>query len=452
MKLPDYFLADLPPGATLTAPMLTEAFATLRRNRAKFLAPRSTDDVLRVLCRVADHWLDTKYPFRRLALADGPAKTGFSRATLELGLDRFFEELTRDHFLALLQQEIGDPRRLDEFVSLPGETCSAKARGPELLVHIAAGNLPCPAFMSLALGLLTRSAQFMKCASGGSWLPRLFAHSIYHTDHKLGACLELAEWSGGNASLGETLLREADCVTATGSDESLAAIRAKVSVRTRFVGYGHRVSFGFVSKNVCEGRTAKQTAALAAQDVAAWDQLGCLSPHMIYVQRGGEIAPDDFAGLLAAELQRIEAQQPRGEISPAAAATIASRRSIYEMRAAHSAETQLWRSEHSTAWTVVYEAEPAFQMSCLNRFIHVKAVSDLGEALRAAEMVRGSISTVALAADLAEQHALARALSDWGVSRICRMGQMQSPPLTWRHDGRPALADLVTWTELENRT
>ena len=33
--------------------------------------------------------------------------------------------------------------------------------------------------------------------------------------------------------------------------------------------------------------------------------------------------------------------------------------------------------------------------------------------------------------------------------RVCPLGQMQEPPLTWRHDGRPALADLITWTDWE---
>jgi hypothetical protein len=35
------------------------------------------------------------------------------------------------------------------------------------------------------------------------------------------------------------------------------------------------------------------------------------------------------------------------------------------------------------------------------------------------------------------------------VTRVCPLGRMQEPPLTWRHDGRPALADLITWTDLE---
>jgi hypothetical protein len=27
---------------------------------------------------------------------------------------------------------------------------------------------------------------------------------------------------------------------------------------------------------------------------------------------------------------------------------------------------------------------------------------------------------------------------------------MQIPPLLWRHDGRPSLGDLVTWTDYES--
>ena len=81
-----------------------------------------------------------------------------------------------------------------------------------------------------------------------------------------------------------------------------------------------------------------------------------------------------------------------------AAATIASRRAFYEVRAAHSPDTRCWRSKNSTAWTVVYEADPRFQLSCLNRFIYVKGVADLTEALQSADAVRGKVSTVGLAA------------------------------------------------------
>src|SRR5262249_36897730 len=155
---------------------------------------------------------------------------------------------TPENFNALLVQELGHARRLDGIVSNTAEEKMARgamARGPELLAHIAAGNIPNPTLMSITLGVLTRSAQVLKCARGAWFLRRLFAHSLYDAEPKLGACLEVAEWRGGKSEIEKALFAEADCVTATGSDEALAAIRHYLLPQTRFLGYGHRVSFAY---------------------------------------------------------------------------------------------------------------------------------------------------------------------------------------------------------------
>jgi hypothetical protein len=326
---------------------------------------------------------------------------------------------------------------------------AAIATGPELLVHIMAGNLPNPALLSIVLGLLAHSAQFVKCASGTSLLPRLFAHSLYEPEPKLAACLEIAEWRGGNADLESALFDQADCVTATGSDESLAAIRQRLPAKIRFLGYGHRLSFAYVTSGVLSGLNARKIVARAAEDVVAWNQLGCLSPHVIYVEHGGGLSAEQFAEKLGEELAQREESQPRGELAVEAAAGIASRRSFYELRAAHSDHTRCWCSKSSTAWTVIYEADPRFQVSCLNRFIYVKGVTHLTDLLQNADSIRGSVSTVGLAAPEDKVQGLATELARWGVTRVCPLGQMQNPPLTWRHDGRPSLGDLVTWTDWE---
>jgi hypothetical protein len=452
MNLPDYFLADLPPEATLTAAMIGEACQTLKRNRERYLASRSTQSLVELLSGVAENWLQASDRFRRLALERGPAATGFSNATLARGLDAFFKQLTPGNFHALLVQDLGHAKRLDDIVSDATEQRVARGatgRGPELLVHIAAGNIPNPTLLSLVLGVLTRSAQFVKCATGTAFLPRLFAHSLYHADAKLGACLEIAEWRGGQAVPEQTLFEEADCVTATGSDETLAAIRQRLPSPVRFLGYGHRVSFAYVASGALSGFHAKKVVPQAAADVVAWDQLGCLSPHVIYVEHGGAVAAEQFAEMLADELAQREETEPRGEVSTETSATIASRRAFYEVRAAHSPDTRFWRSRNSTVWTVVYEADPRFQLSCLNRFIYVKGVANLKMALESADCVRGKVSTVGLAAPEDKVQELATQLARWGVNRVCPLGRMQEPPLTWRHDGQPVLADLVTWTDVE---
>ena len=452
MNLPNYFLADLPPDATLTAAMVADACQTLKRNRENYLLGRSTQSRIEILCGVAENWLQPKYPFREMTLEHGPAATGFSRATLANGLDNFFKQFTLENFNALLVQELGHARRLDEIVSNSAEeklSRGAMARGPDFLAHIAAGNLPNPTLMSIALGVLTRSAQFVKCASGAAFIPRLFAHSLYDAEPKLGACLEIAEWRGGRAEIEKALFEEADCVTATGSDEALAAIRHHVPARARFLGYGHRLSFGYVAGDALSSFQARKSVARAATDIVAWNQLGCLSPHVIYVEHGGAVAAEQFAEMLAEELAKREETEPRGEVPAETAATIASRRAFYEVRAAHSPDTRFWRSENSTAWTVVYEADARFQLSCLNRFVYVKGASDLKSVLAGADSFRGKVSTVGIAAREEKSREMAAQLAAWGVTRICPLGQMQNPPLTWRHDGRPALGDLVTWVDWE---
>jgi hypothetical protein len=492
--LPNYFLAGLPPDAELTPMMITAACETLKRNREKYLAHRKTEDLVNILCEVAAGWLQPDGKFRRLAVESGPEATGFSKAILEKGLDGFFRRFTPENFQALLKQDLGEdvcapgvppppsphePRSsrheeaqtlFHEFQMEPphvgchgsGVQCATSSgkshpapiprhfwHGPQMLVHIAAGNVPNPALMSLTLGLLTRSAQFMKCASGASLLPGLFAHSLYEADPKLGACLELAEWRGGNPWLETALFAEADCVTATGSDETLAAIRSRLPAKVRFLGHGQRVSFGFVTREVLREETIAEIVSRVADDVVAWDQNGCLSPHVIYVEERGAVESDKFAGLLAAELMKREETGPRGKISVAESADIASRRSVYETLAAHRGDVKIWQSQNSTAWTVVFEHEVRFHFSPLNRFVFVKPVPGLSAVLQGVDELEGKISTVGIAAAPGKLPELAAQLARRGVTRICPAGQMQNPPLTWRHDGRPALGDLVTWTDVE---
>ena len=437
MSLPNYFLADLPPEATLSPTMIAAASDTLKRNREQYLLTRTMDDLVQILCEVAAEWLRPEYKFRRFALELGPEETGFSPATLARGLDEFFRRFTPENFQALLAQELGVDADRHFW------------RGPGLLVHIAAGNLPNPAWMSLTLGLLTRSAQFVKCASGAAFLPRMYAHSIYDLDHKLGACLELAEWRGGNETLETALFAAADCVTATGSDETLLNIRSRLPAKTRFLGYGQRASFGFVSREVLREEEIARVVAHAADDVIAWDQNGCLSPHVIYVEERGAVESDRFAALLAAELMRRESVEPRGKVSVSESADIATRRSIYETLASHRGDVKLWSSQNSTAWTVVFEHDVHFRFSPLNRFVFVKPVPDVAAVLPGVDEIIGKVSTVGIAAPPEKAGVLALQLARWGVTRVCPLGQMQNPPLMWRHDGRPALGDLITWTDFE---
>lgn len=472
MNLHPLFLADLGPELQLTAETLRQASFAVRRNRNEWLQRQRTRAVIEMIAHTADQWLEPENGFRLLALRDGPRETGWSPATLARGLDSFFRSITVESLEALVAQDLGDARRLDDFGAGSAEHRTGRtslAVGPELLVHLTAGNLPNPALFSMILGLIMRSAQIVKCPRDASLLPRLFAHSLAATESKLGACLELVSWSHDERNareLEDLLFSEAACVTATGSDTMLSEVRPRIPSRTRFIGYGHRISFGLIAKESLSPYSRKRLVRAMADDITAWNQLGCLSPHAYYVEEEASGSAEALAEELAAELERREATEPRGTIGVAESALIQSRRGIFELRAAAMASlternlnrslffdppatVRLWASTESTAWTVVLNHDARFQPSCLHRFIELKPVRNWGEVLRFAEPFRQQLSTVAVAAPDDRLPEMARQLAHWGVSRICPIGRMQEPPAAWRHDGRPALGDLVTWTDLE---
>jgi hypothetical protein len=452
LPLPECYLADLPSEAEVTTDLIREAWLALQRNREQHLEGMTTQAVTHGLETAAALWLEPDSSYMRRAMATGPDQLGFSGETLEAGLRQMFASITVSELETWIEQDLGHPNRLDEFCASGPERGSgrrSKAIGPAALAHFTAGNIPASPVASMVAGLLIRSAQFVKCAKGSSLIPRLFAHSIREVSPHLGACIEIAEWPRQREDLNQALIEPAECVTATGTNETVTALRSATPITKRFVGYGHKLSFAYLAADALTRDQIESLATTAARDVCAWDQLGCLSPHVIYAEEGGGASAEFFAGQLAAALAQHEERAPRGNLSPEDAAAIRSRRSFYEVRAAHSSETKLWQSDDSTAWTVVYEADAQFQASCLNRFVYVKGVDRLESALRGADPVRHLVSTVGVAGSSSRVAELAARLGEWGVARICPVGGMQAPPLTWRHDGRPVLNDLVRWSDWE---
>ena len=187
----------------------------------------------------------------------------------------------------------------------------------------------------------------------------------------------------------------------------------------------------------------------AADDVIAWNQQGCLSPQVIYIEELGSLKPDQFAEMLAEELDKRNTTIPRGELSSKESANITSIRRFYKIRAANNVGAMLWESKDSTDWTVVQEDEKQFQSSPLNRFIFIKPIKNPSELMHILEPYRENISTIGIAASESKLREYAQAFGQWGAPRICPLGKMQRPPLAWRHDGRPPLGDLINWTDLE---
>jgi hypothetical protein len=440
----------------LTPAALERLLDHLREARGRYLAETPVLEIVRAIDRAAALFMDPDHPPRRLAEAVLPAVTGYSPEMIRLGLERMAAQWREPALLGLLAAELGEPEVLDSFREWPGgrgarggaAPVRVRAYGPELAFHIFAGNVPGVAVTSLVRSLLVKAATLGKTASGEPLLAALFARTLAQVSPALGESLAVTYWPGGAEPLEEVALREADTVIVYGGGEVVHSVRARLPARTRLVEHGPRLSLAAVAREELTAAAARRTAAGVAWAVAVFDQQGCVSPHVVYLERGGEMAPEDFAELVAEEMERVESELPRGRLTAAEAATIQQVRGAAEFRAIAGREVRVLAST-GTEYTVIYEDAPGFTISCLNRVLHLTPLGDLADLVGHLEPYGAYLQTVGLAAPGERRVELAEALGRAGASRITTLDAMPWPPPAWHHDGQEPLRELLRWADLE---
>jgi len=429
---------------SVTYDQLQEAIARMREARQRILA-REVDSIIYSLARAAADWLPADSPWRRQAVEHAPATTRFSPEMIHEAITLTFSTITNESLGAMLDRELGTRYVLDKFCTI-GNT-QTRAHGPNFITHVLAGNIPMPGIVSICCGLLLRSANLVKTSHLDPIFPDLFVQSLREVDPHLADCVAVLNWGREENALTKAALAPADAVIVYGDDKTVATMKAESPPSATFLGYGHKISFALVTKDAMTTANLPALAEAAAHDVSVYDQQGCLSPHLFYVEERGELSPRKFAAALAQAMAAYQARIPRGSLSPEESVTISRVRDAYEYRASRDRRAAVWRSVETNDWAVIYEDDPSFMPSCLNRLVFVKPTDGFPRVLSSIERIAEQISTVGIAPMNDRSTALASDLATMGIHRVCPVGQMQKPALALRHDGRPHLAELVRWTD-----
>ncbi|MFE1599008.1 acyl-CoA reductase [Methylobacterium sp. ID0610] len=427
-----------------------QARALCDRIRTRARASLKRMEVARIVAaidRATACLLDRQHPLRRKAEALLPVVTGYDRETVRLGLTSLLKTFRRPQLLRFLAEDFANPGMLDGFQPA-AKGGFVRAHGPDLLLHVWAGNVPALSLWSLVCGLLVKAGTVGKLPSAEPLTAGWFAGLIAESDPDLAECLAAVWWKGGSEGCEAAFLREADTVLAYGGNPTLAALRAKLPVTTRFLPYGHRIGFGIVAREALDSRRAVALARLAAHDIARYEQQGCYSPQMLFVERGGPVTPGEFARHLAHELAALASRHPRRSLSPAEAAAVAAWRGAQEMRSLGGTAEIL--GDPADPWSVVHAgAAEALSPTGLNRTITLVPVDSLDAIPALVAPHRVFLQTAGIAASPDNLFRLAARLGEVGVTRITALGRMTAPEAGWHHDGRFSLLDLVTLTEIE---
>jgi hypothetical protein len=295
-------------------------------------------------------------PLHRLALSTLPGYTGYSEAMIRLTLGAL-DLWTLDQFAAALElapaleamagwqpmpglpgrlRFYGDSRWQSLQRRLPGrrkQPLFGVAQVPELVVGYGAGNVPGSALLISFLALATALAgtpppvTIVRNSRREPIFAPLVLRALEQIDPDLVSSVALLVWDHADATVEANLLPQAELAIAAAGDDAIAqihsALRRAAGPSARFHAHGHKVSFSAIGREVlARGLQAGPdgpplldvVCLLAALDSAFWDQHGCLSSRMHFVQDGGEgyERPVDYARRLADQLGLLAAYLPRG--------------------------------------------------------------------------------------------------------------------------------------------
>ncbi len=339
-----------------------QLLALLEENRRAVPTGRHYWEQLEGALQVVSQRLESRHePLLELALESIPVYTGYSRAMIALNLNAlsFFalESMRAAMRQTISWQEAKSWQRLQD---MPGRLCFTpatisgflraklpfgryralfgKPHPPEHVLGFAAGNVPGTALLITFLAMATSQVSgkapmvIIRNSRQEPIFSSLVLHAIEEVAPELVASVAVLIWDYADKELQRKLMRRADLVLAAASDETIAQLRAQtqdVSLLRKskaplvFHPHGHKVSFSVIGKEMVDTSRAAPNAPvpmleivalLAALDSVLWDQHGCLSSRLHFIEVGG--LPGDparaYADKLTQHMRTLATLLPRG--------------------------------------------------------------------------------------------------------------------------------------------
>lgn len=434
----------------MEATQVAAVSAGLRSARDAVLLGLETRELVEILGRVGERFLDEGDPLRHAALEGLPLWSGISPPMARAIVDGMAADWTRLRLRHLMESEFADPEVLHRFV--PGGRPGAlhRALGDPLLIQVVSGSVPGVSATALLRGLLVRSATVVKPGRGDLLLPLLWGEGLAREHPALSRTFLIHYWPGGldaSRAMERAWLAEADRVVVYGGPDAVEVARRGAGEGVPVVVHPHRLSVGLVGRERA-GPADGGLPEAAARTLSLFDGRGCVTPQVLFVEEGGVWEPGEWAARLAGALEGMALELPAGELAPAEAAAIQQIRGAAEMRQAAGLGDRLWQGQ-GTGWTVILDRGGGLRGTCPGRVVRVVPVERLDDVPGMLAGVARLLQTAALEVGPDRRPGLSEALARVGVSRITTLPAMPWPPPWWHHDGAHPLGSLVRWTDLE---
>ncbi len=382
---------------------------------------------------------DADFPARVRATRALRVRTGYTEPVIDYALDALFGAIDATTILATIAGELGELAALGNFVARAGRPDVAYmplARAAIVSSDTTIGVALPPLLFALCAGCRVD----VKERDDG--LIRAFIETLADESPELAARATARSWHGTDDAAGRAHVGDVDVALAFGGDAALVAIRAMLRPGARFVGFGHRTSVGYVTRDTLATQANAWVAArAAARDALLYDGDGCLSSHAVLVESGAAVVPSAFAAMLAEACASVAVEFPAGYAARDPALTAYLRAAEFRASQGRAAVYADHRAPHA----VTFEASHTIAPPLLRRTVACFSVDGPDDALAYVRRHALPLEGIAFSTDpgaprRADLVAFARAC---GASRVAPLGDLQRPPLNGEHGGEGRIRPFV---------
>ena len=360
----------------------------------------------------------------------------------------FLSQWCSENHLSLVAKQglKNDVNYLDKFLPFgisKNHLLKAVPRG--LVCHWLSGNVPILGMFALVQSIICKNVNLLRLSSKDNGVFTNLLEAFRGEEYTLnGATIKgddllktiaLVYYDHNFDQLGKKMSSAADVRIAWGGRE---AVESVIGYPARYdcesIVFGPKLSFAVVSKDdLASAQDAKKLARRVSVDVSIFDQTGCASPHNLFVEKGGNVSPEEFCEILSEAMEKTEKQMPKPDISQEQVSQIHSIRGLYDFKG------KLFGSD-SLSYTVLYDQECELSQPIYSRTIFVHAVESIEECLR---FVSSDIQTIGIAAVSPKTIAYAEKAVSLGAARCPLIGKMLDFEMPW--DGLFLIDRLVRW-------
>lgn len=343
--------------------------------------------------------------------------------------------LARDFLEAKLERELGATRPFSIRRNAYPQPVFEAWAPLGVLVHVAPGNVPTVAPLSVLEGLLAGNINLLKTSTKEGAFPLQLLRALVDEDPtgSLKPFVYGFRFSSKRQDLLGALFRQADGIAAWGGESAMAGVRALAPPDVRVIDWGHRISFAYLTRQAAEDPAVLERVA---RDTCAIEQQACSSPQCLFLDSDSPEEVLALARRLAQALERISPTYPAAELGTLEAAEITTVTELARLDAVLGKAEVIEAPDRS--WRLLVEHTPGLRPSPLFRSLWVKPLPR-DRIVATLRPLRAYLQTVGLGCGLDDYAELSALMFRAGATRVTRPGDMLGAYPGEPHDGVYAL-------------